>query len=136
MNKKVIEIKTIEKIEECSIEEVVNDFLDCYDVEDLEEIKEDFEYEIANYLKEEEIEYSEEEKESFIKLVKEKIDEKINSIKESEIKQLSNRKSIYEWVSGLLDYMRSNAEIDPGDVGFLLSVDEIIDLIAQNGHKE
>lgn len=134
MNKKVIE--TIEKIEECSIEEVVNDFLDCYDADELEEIKEDFEYEITNYLEAEEIEYSEEEKESFIKLVKEKIDAKINNAKESEIKQLSNRKSIQRWLSEVLDYMRSYVEIDTGDVGFLLSVDEIIDLIAKNGNKE
>lgn len=133
MKKKVY--KTIEKIEECSIEEVVNDFLDCYDTDELEEIKEDFEYEITNYLEVEEIEYSEEEKEFFIKLVKKEVDKKINNAKESEIKQLSNRKSIHEWVSELLDYMRSNADIDPGDVGFLLSVDEIIDLIAQNGNK-
>lgn len=133
MKKKVY--KTIEKIEECSIEEVVNDFLDCYDTDELEEIKEGFEYEITNYLEVEEIEYSEEEKESFIKLVKKEVDKKINNTKESEIKQLSNRKSIHEWVSELLDYMRSNAEIDPGDVGFSLSVDEIIDLIAQNGNK-
>ena len=136
MNKKIIEIKTIEKIEECSIEEVVNDFLDCYDSDELEEIKENLDEYGIDYLEEEDIEYSEEEKESFIKLAKRKINEKINSIKETEIKHLSNRKSIHEWVSELLDYMRSNADIDPGDVGFLLSVDEIIDLIAQNGNKE
>ena len=134
MNKKVI--KTIEKIEECSIEEVANDFLDDYYADELEDLKDNLEYEVTTYFEEEDIEYSEEEKKSFTKLVKEKVDEKVNSIKESEIKQLSNRKSIHEWVSELLDYMRSNAEMDPGDVGFLLSVDEIIDLIAQNGNKE
>jgi len=133
MNKKVIE--TIEKIEECSIEEVVNDFLDYWNDDELEDVKDNLEYEITNYFEEEDIKYSEEEKESFIKLVKEKIDEKINSIKESEIKQLSNRKSIHEWLSESLDYMRSNIDIDAGDVGFLLSVDEIIDLIIENGQK-
>ena len=133
MNKKVL--KTIEKIEECSIEEVVNDFLDYWNDDELEDVKDNLEYEITNYLEEEDIEYSEKEKESFIKLVKEKIDEKINSIKESEIKQLSNRKSIHEWLSESLDYMRSNIDIDAGDVGFLLSVDEIIDLIIENGQK-
>lgn len=135
MNK--IVIKTIEKIEECSIEEVVNDFLDYCCVEDeLEDIKENLDEYGINYLEEEDIEYSEEEKESFIKLAKRKINEKINSIKEAEIKHLSNRKSIHEWLSESLDYMRSNIDINPGDVGFLLSVDEIIDLIAQNGNKE
>jgi len=133
MNKKVIE--TIEKIEECSIEEVVNDFLDYWNDDELEDVKDNLEYEITNYFEEEDIKYSEEEKESFIKLIKEKIDEKINSIKESEIKQLSNRKSIHEWLSESLDYMRSNIDIDAGDVGFLLSVDEIIDLIIENGQK-
>lgn len=133
MNKKVL--KTIEKIEECSIEEVVNDFFDYWNDDELEDVKDNLEYEITNYLEEEDIEYSEKEKESFIKLVKEKIDEKINSIKESEIKQLSNRKSIHEWLSESLDYMRSNIDIDAGDVGFLLSVDEIIDLIIENGQK-
>lgn len=132
MKKKVY--KTIEKIEEHSIEEAVNDFLDAYYAGELEEIKDDLEYEITSYLEEEDIEYSEEEKESFIKLVNEKIDEKINNAKESEIKQLSNRKSIHGWLSEVLASMRNN--IDPGDVGFLLSVDEIIDLIAQNANKE
>lgn len=123
MNKKVI------------IEEIVNDFLDCYCAVELEDLKENLECEVTDYLKEEDIEYSEEEKKAFIKLVKEKVDEKVNNIKESEIKCLSNRKSIYKWLSELLDYMLRR-DLEPGDVGFLLSVDEIIDLIAQNGNKE
>ena len=133
MNKKVL--KTIEKIEECSIEEVVNDFLDYWNDDELEDVKDNLEYEITNYLEEEDIEYLEKEKESFIKLVKEKVDEKINSIREPEIKRLSNRKSIHKWLSGLLDYMRRLEDIEPGDVGFLLSIDEIIDLIIKNGQK-
>ena len=55
MNKKVL--KTIEKIEECSIEEVVNDFLDCYEYE-LLDLKDSLEYDITSYLEEEDIEYS------------------------------------------------------------------------------
>lgn len=133
MNKKVI--KTIEKIEECSIEEAVNDFLDDhFYYDDLLYLKDNLEYEVTTYFEEEDIEYSEEEKKSFIKLVERQVNEKVNSIKESEIKHLSNRKSIYKWLSELLAYMCNN--IDPGDVGFLLSVDEIIDLIAQNANKE
>lgn len=134
MNKKVI--KTIEEIEEYSIEEVADDFLDHYYESELEGLKKNLEYEINTYLVAEDIKHSEEEKESFIKLVKEKIDENINNIREPEIKCLSNRKSIHKWLSGLLDYMRRLEDIEPSDVGFLLSVDEIIDLIIQNGNKE
>lgn len=132
MNKKVI--KTIEEIEECSMEEVADDFLDHYYESELEDLKKNLEYEINTYLVAEDIKHSKEEKESFIKLVKEKIDENINNIKEPEIKRLSNRKSIHKWLSELLDYMRE--DIEPSDVGFLLSVDEIIDLIIKNGNKE
>ena len=130
MNKKVI--KTIEEIEESSIEEVANEFLNYYYESELEDLKKNLEYEINTYLVAEDIKHSEEEKESFIKLVKEKIDENINNIKEPEIKCLSNRKSIHKWLSELLDYI----DIEPNDVGFLLSVDEIIDLIIKNGNKE
>lgn len=134
MNKKVI--KTIEEIEEYSIEEVANDFLDHYYESELKDIKKNLEYEVNTYLVAEDIKHSEEEKESFIKLVKEKIDENINNIIEPEIKRLSNRKSIHKWLSELLDYMRRLEDIEPSDVGFLLSVDEIIDLIIKNGNKE
>ena len=134
MNKKVI--KTIEEIEEYSMEEVANDFLDYYYESELEDLKDNLEYEITDYLVEEDIKHSEEEKESLIKLVKEKIDEKINNIREPEIKSLSNRKSIHKWLSGLLDSMRKLDDIESGDVGFLLSVDDIIDLIVKNGNKE
>ena len=133
MNKKVI--KTIEEIEEYSMEEVANDFLDPYYESELEDLKDNLEYEITDYLVREDIKHSEKEKEVLIKLVKEKIDEKINNIKEPEIKRLSNRKSIYKWLSGLLDSMRKLDDIEYGDVGFLLSVDEIIDLIVKNGNK-
>lgn len=131
MNKKVI--KTIEEIEEYSMEEVADDFLDHYYEFELEDLKKNLEDEINTYLVAEDIKHSEEEKESFIKLVKEKIDENINNIKEPEIKRLSNRKSIHKWLSELLDYIE---DIEPNDVGFLLSVDEIIDLIIKNGNKE
>lgn len=134
MNKKVI--KTIEEIEEYSIEEVADDFLNHYYEFELADLKKNLEYEINTYLVAEDIKHSEEEKESFIKLVKEKIDENINNIREPEIKRLSNRKSIHKWLSELLDYMRRLEDIEPGDVGFLLSVDEIIDLITKNGNKE
>lgn len=131
MNKKVI--KTIEETEEYSIEEVADDFLDHYYEVELKDLKKNLEYEINTYLDAEDIKHSEEEKDSFIKLVKEKIDENINNIKEPEIKRLSNRKSIHKWLSELLD---SIEDIEPSDVGFLLSVDEIIDLIIKNGNKE
>lgn len=131
MNKKVI--KTIEEIEEYSIEEVADDFLDHYYEVELKDLKENLEYEVNTYLVAEDIKHSEEEKESLIKLVKKKIDENINNIREPEIKRLSNRKSIHKWLSELLD---SIEDIEPSDVGFLLSVDEIIDLIIENGNKE
>ena len=134
MNKKVI--KTIEEIEESSMEEVANEFLDYYCESELEDLKDNLEYEITDYLVREDIKHSEEEKEALIKLVKEKIDEKINNIREPEIKSLSNRKSIHKWLSGLLDSMRKLDDIESGDVGFLLSVDDIIDLIVKNGNKE
>lgn len=131
MNKKVI--KTIEEIEEYSMEEVADDFLDHYYEVELKDLKENLEYEVNTYLVAEDIKHSEEEKESLIKLVKKKIDENINNIREPEIKRLSNRKSIHKWLSELLD---SIEDIEPSDVGFLLSVDEIIDLIIENGNKE
>lgn len=133
MNKKVI--KTIEEIEEYSMEEVADDFLDYYYESELEDLKKNLEYEITDYLVKEDIKYSEEEKGSLIKLVKEKIDEKLNNIREPEIKSLSNRKSIHKWLSGLLDSIRKLDDIEYGDVGFLLSVDDIIDLIVKNGNK-
>ena len=133
MNKKVI--KTIEEIEEYSMEKVADDFLSYYYESELEDLKDNLEYEITDYLVEEDIKHSEEEKGSLIKVVKEKIDEKLNNLRESEIKHLSNRKSIYKWLSGLLDSMRKLDDIEYGDVGFLLSVDDIIDLIVKNGNK-
>lgn len=133
MNKKVI--KRIEEIEEYSIEEVANDFLDHYYESELKDLKKNLEYKINTYLVAEDIKHSEEDKGSLIKLVKEKIDEKLNNIREPEIKSLSNRKSIHKWLSGLLDSMRKLDDIEYGDVGFLLSVDDIIDLIVKNGNK-
>ena len=133
MNKKVI--KTIEEIEEYSMEKVADDFLSYYYESELEDLKKNLEYEITDYLVKEDIKHSEEEKGSLIKVVKEKIDEKLNNLREPEIKRLSNRKSIYKWLSGLLDSMRKLDDIEYGDVGFLLSVDDIIDLIVKNGNK-
>lgn len=58
MNKKII--KTIEEIEEYSMEEVANDFLDYYYESELEDLKSNLEYEITDYLVQEDIKYSEE----------------------------------------------------------------------------
>ena len=77
-------------------------------------------------------EISEDEVEEIIKESKKKFDKIVSKYRDEEIEKLSGRSKIREWLSGYIDYAE---DIDEGDPGYMLSVDEIIDLIIKNGKK-
>ena len=71
-------------------------------------------------------------REKLIPFVEEAIKEVSTECKNNEIEQLANRKLIKSWIDCKL---QQGYDLDPGDVGYLLTLDEIIDLIIKNGNK-
>ncbi len=77
-------------------------------------------------------EISEDDIEEIIEEAKKKFEKIVNEYRDEEIEKLSNRSKIREWLSGYID---NDEDLYEGDPGYMLSVDEIIDLIIKNGKK-
>lgn len=127
MKIKRTKIREIE--EEVTITEFVNELFEGdwnpHDWDDTESIFRDtIEYDYP--------EISEDDIEEIIEEAKKKFEKIVNEYRDKEIEKLSNRSKIREWLSGYIDYDENLYE---GDPGYILSVDEIIDLIIKNGKK-
>lgn len=113
-------------IEDINIEDAVNEFFDgdwdprCW---------EDTELWLDTYIGEEFQEISNEEVDHLREEIKNEFNRRVNKIRQEEIKQLEDRKSILNWIDNLIDWP------DEGEVGYILSKEEILDLILQNGNK-
>lgn len=113
-------------IEEISMEEAVNEFFDGdWDPRSWK----DTEFFIDSYIEEFQ-EISDKEEDLLRAEIKKEFDKKVNKICQEEIDQLKDRKSILNWIE-IIQYEFPNE----GEVGYLLSKEEILDLILQNGNK-
>lgn len=113
-------------IEEIAMEEAVNEFFDGdWDPRSWE----DTETYIYSYIEEFD-EISDKEKDHLRAEIKKEFDRRINEIRQEEIDQLKDRKSILNWIENLDDDW-----LDVGVVGYALSKEEILNLILQNGNK-
>jgi DNA replicative helicase MCM subunit Mcm2 (Cdc46/Mcm family) len=120
--------KFIHSTEEVSIETAVNDFFDAdWNPRDWEETEEF----IDQYIEDDFITISDEEKNQLRLKIKEEYDKRIAELKQKEIDQLKDRKSILELIAETIIESCYDAE----EVGYLLSAEEILDLIIKNGNK-
>ena len=118
--------KWTSSIEDIAIEEAVNEFFDGdWDPKSWE----DTEVYIDSYI-EEFSEISDKEANLLKVEIKKEFSEKVNELRKKEIGQLKDRNSILEWIENSCDDWH-----DEGEVGYILSKEEILDLIIQNGNK-
>ena len=113
-------------IEDITMEEAVDEFFDVIGIQSWE----DTEANIDSYI-EEFSEISDKEA-SLLKVeIKKEFNERVNELRQKEIAKLKDRDSILEWI----DMNEDNYWQDEGEVGYMLSKEEILDLIIQNGNK-
>lgn len=113
-------------VEEISMEEAVIEFFDGdWDSRSWE----DTEKYIDSYIEEFQ-EISDKEEDLLRAEIKKEFDKEVNKLCQEEVNQLKDRKSILNWIESLF-----NDFLDEGEVGYLLSKEEILDLILQNGNK-
>ena len=119
--------KWTSSVEEVTIEEAVSEFFDGdWDPRSLE----DTETNIGSYIEEEFSEISDKEEDLLRSEIKKEFDKRVNEIRQEETDQLKDRESILEWLGNSCDDWP-----DEGEVGYMLSKEEILDLILQNGNK-
>jgi hypothetical protein len=113
-------------IEDITMEEAVDEFFDGdWDPRSWE----DTEINIDSYI-EEFSEISDKEEVHLRAEIKKEFSEKVNKIRQEETDQLKDRKSILNWIENI-----QYGYPDEGEVGYMLSKEEILDLIIQNGNK-
>ena len=119
--------KWITSIEDVTMEEAVNEFFDGdWDPKSWEDTEE---Y-IDSYIEEDFQEISDKEADHLKAEIKKEFDRRVNKIRQEEINQLKDRKSILSWIEDMqYDWP------DEGEVGYMLSKEEILDLILQNSNK-
>jgi hypothetical protein len=61
---------------------------------------------------------------------KKEFDRRVEDLMEEEAEQLKDRRSIINWLRDMMGEF-----LDKGDVGYCLTLDQIVDLIIQNGNK-
>jgi len=113
-------------VEDIAMEEAVNEFFDGdWDPRSWE----DTEQYIDSYTEEFD-EISDKEEDLLRQEIKKEFYKRVNKLRQEEIDQLEDRKSILDWIKNTqYDYP------DEGEVGYMLSKEEILDLILQNGNK-
>lgn len=119
--------KQITSVEKVSIEEAVSDFFDGdWDSRSWEDTEE---Y-IDSYIEEFQ-EISDKEADHLKAEIKKEFDRRVNILRQKEINKLKDKESILKWIKiSLIDDWP-----DEGDVGYILSKEEILDLILENGNK-
>ena len=119
-------IRWTSSIEDITTEEAVNEFYDGdWDPKS-------WEYTCAgidSYI-EEFKEISDEEKDILREEIKKEFNYRVDELRQEEIDQLKDKKSILNWIENLY-----NDWPNEGEVGYLLSKEEILNLILQNGNK-
>ena len=118
--------QVVEEFEEATLDEIVSSvFLNIEQYPSWDDTEEEIEIELdsKNY------ELSEEEKEEVIAACKERFNLDLEEYRKEEIEQLSSRKKIISWLKNLTI---NDNWLEPGDVGYLLSIEEIVDLIYKN----
>ena len=117
----------ISSVEDVTMEEAVSEFFDGdWDPRDWKET----ESYIDSYIEEEFSEISDKEEDLLRSEIKKEFDKRVNEIRQEETDQLKDRESILEWLGNSCDDWP-----DEGEVGYMLSKEEILDLILQNGNK-
>jgi len=119
--------KYISSIEEISIEEALNEF---FKGDWNSASWEDTESYIDSYI-EEFKEISDKEEDLLRIEIKKEFDKRVNKIHQEEVDKLKDRKSILNWIDESIQYTIP----DEGEVGYMLSEEEILDLILENGNK-
>ena len=118
-----------EVFEEAPIDIIVDEFFDGdWDPTD-------WDYTLAcidNYIDDELKEVTDKERDSLIEAIKQRFDKEVSESRQEEINQLKDRKSILNWIKF---YVNNDEAKEDGDVGFILSPEEILDLIVANGNK-
>lgn len=118
-----------EVFEEAPIEVIADEFFDGdWDPRD-------WDYTLAcidNYIDDELKEVTDRERDSLIEAIKRRFDKEVSESKHEEINQLKDRKSILNWIKF---YVNNDEFKEDGDVGFILSPEEILDLIVANVNK-
>jgi len=124
MKKEITKFTT--SIEDITMEEAVIEFFDGdWNPKDWLETEE---Y-IYSYIDEFD-EISDKEKDLLKSEIKKEFDKEVNRLRQEEIDKLKNRKSILNFIeSTYADWP------DEGEVGYLLSAEEILDLFLQNSNK-
>ena len=120
-------IRWTSSIEDIATEEAVNEFYDGdwdprswkYTCAGIDSYIEEFE------------EISDEEKDILREEIKKEFSNRVNELRQEEIDQLEDKKSILNWIESMQKYLSP----DEGEVGYLLSKEEILNLILQNGEK-
>ena len=115
----------ISSVKDITVEEAVSEFFNGdWDPKNWE----DTEQYIDSYIEEFQ-EISDKEEDHLRAEIKKEFDKEVLELKKEEIDQLKDRKSILNWIKNLNDWP------DEGEVGYILSKEEILDLILQNSNK-
>lgn len=117
--------KWVTFIGDTSMEEAIDEFFD----EDWNPRSwKDTEANINSYI--EEFQEISDEEISLLRIeIKKEFDKRVNELRQEEAVRLKDRKSILNWINNLIDWPNY------GEVGYILSKEEILDLILQNGNK-
>mgnify|MGYP006908909826 CR=1 FL=1 len=108
------------------MEEAVNEFFDGdWDPKSWEDTEE---Y-IDSYIEGDFQEISDKEADHLKAEIKKEFDKRVNKLHQEEIDQLKDRKSILNWIESFTDDWPER-----GEVGYMLSKEEILDLILENGN--
>jgi len=118
--------KRISSVEDIAIEEAVNEF---FDGDWNPRNWEDTESYIDSYIEEFD-EISDKEADHLKAEIKKEFDKKVNELRQEEADQLKDKKSILNWIENSFDDWPNE-----GEVGYILSEEEILDLILKNGNK-
>ena len=112
-------------IEKITMEEAVNEFFDGdWDPKSWEVTETYIDYYIVEF-----DEISDKEEDHLRAEIKKEFDKRVNELRQEEINQLKDKKSILNWIENLNDWPYE------GDVGYILSKEEILNLILENGNK-
>lgn len=118
--------KWISSVEDVAMEEAVNEFFDGdWDPRSWEDTEEYIDSYIEDFN-----EISDKEADHLKEEIKKEFDKKVNELRQEEADQLKDRKSILNWIENLF-----NDWPDEGEVGYILSKEEVLDLILKNGNK-
>lgn len=124
-------IKKVTEEVEIPVSEVVEEFFERYywNLNDWDDTLDQFDYYLEDCGYED---VSKEEKNEILKKIKETFDEKVEKLKKKELSELSSRERILQWIS---DLIYDDRYLEEGQVGYMLTSEEILDEILKNGNK-